>query len=109
MKEQAPHLILLDMELPNTDSFEILRVMRDLSATWIVMLTGRNQAAENARFLEEGADVIVTKPFNSAMLIARIQTVLRRARIYDTSLLPFAMGHIRADEPAAHAAVPQRV
>ena len=53
VEEPAPDLVLLDMELPDTASFEILRVMRDLSATWIVMLTGRNQAAENARFLEE--------------------------------------------------------
>ena len=109
VEEPAPDLVLLDMELPDTASFEILRVMRDLSATWIVMLTGRNQAAENARFLEEGADVIVTKPFSSAMFIARIQTVLRRAQTYDTSLLPFAMGPIRADEPTAHAVVPQGV
>ncbi|MCZ6790047.1 MAG: response regulator [Chloroflexi bacterium] len=98
VKEQAPDLVLLDMELPDTDSFELLRMVRDISTTWIVMLTRRDQAAENTRFLEEGADVIVVKPFSSEMLSARIQTVLRRTRAYNPSSLSFAMRPMRAGE-----------
>ena len=103
MKEQAPDLVLLDMELPDIDSFELLRMVRDLSDTWIVMLTARDQAAENTRFLEGGADAIVTKPFSSQMLLARIQTVLRRTWAYNPSSLSFAMRPVRADEPTTHA------
>ena len=101
VKEQAPDLVLLGMELPDTDSFELLRMVRDLSTSRILMLTGRNQAAENARFLEEGADAIVTKPFSSQMLLARIQTILRRTRAYNPSSLSVAMQPMRSGECAS--------
>ena len=103
VKEHAPDLVLLDMRLQDMDSLEFLRMLRDRSNAWIVMLTGRNQAVENARFLEEGADAIVAKPFSSEMLLARIRTILRRTQVLDLSSPSFVMQPMRAGERTAQA------
>lgn len=81
IREQQPDLILLDLMLPGIDGLEICRRLRNEPATRevpIIMLTARGEEGDVVRGLELGADDYVTKPFSVKVLLARIQTVLRR-------------------------------
>ncbi len=73
-------LMLLDLMMPEKDGWEICRDVREFSNLPIIMLTARNQAVDIVKGLNIGADDYVTKPFNEAELIARIQAVLRRVK-----------------------------
>lgn len=80
---QLPDLIVLDLMLPGIDGLEICRRLRSHPASAvatapIIMLTARSEEADVVRGLEMGADDYLTKPFSMKILLARIQTVLRR-------------------------------
>jgi two-component system, OmpR family, alkaline phosphatase synthesis response regulator PhoP len=72
-------LILLDIRLPEIDGFEVCqRLRQDGNFTPILMLTARNQPDDVVYGLKLGADDYVTKPFDLAELLARIEGLLRR-------------------------------
>jgi DNA-binding response OmpR family regulator len=72
-------LIILDVRLPGVDGFEVCqRLRRDGDFTPILMLTARNQPDDIVYGLKLGADDYVTKPFDLAELLARIEGMLRR-------------------------------
>jgi len=73
-------LILLDLGLPDEDGLSLLR---HLQTSWrgpVIVLSGRGESVERVVGLELGADDYVTKPFELRELLARIRSVLRRAR-----------------------------
>jgi DNA-binding response OmpR family regulator len=76
-----PNLIVLDVLMPHMNGREALRRLRQ-SGDWtpVILLTRIGDAVERAMALEEGADDYLNKPFDPHELIARIRTVLRRAR-----------------------------
>jgi two-component system, OmpR family, response regulator RegX3 len=78
-RERSPDLVLLDVMLPDGDGRDILREIRAVSRTPVVMLTARGEELERVLGLELGADDYVTKPFSAAELAARVRAVLRRA------------------------------
>lgn len=81
MKEEKPTLIVLDLNLPDTDGFELCTQFRDLDPDLpIIMVTARGQDMEKIMGLELGADDYIVKPFNPLELVARIRSVLRRSR-----------------------------
>lgn len=71
---------ILDVMLPEMDGFELCRTIRRGSELPIVMLTARGDVMDRVIGLEIGADDYLPKPFEPRELLARIQTVLRRAR-----------------------------
>ena len=75
----APALMLLDVKLPGTDGFELLRSVRARSDLPVIMVTSCTEARARVEGLELGADDYVTKPFNARELVARVRNVLRRA------------------------------
>ncbi len=75
-----PDLVLLDLNLPNRDGFELCSLLRQKGQTPVVILSVRNQKLDKLRGLALGADDYLTKPFDLEELLARIQTVLRRSR-----------------------------
>ena len=78
---KIPDLILLDLMLPGIDGMEICRRLRSDETTSeipIIMLTARGEEEDIVCGLELGADDYVTKPFSIKVLLARVQTVLRR-------------------------------
>jgi DNA-binding response OmpR family regulator len=77
--EHAPDVVLLDVGLPRLDGFEVLRRIREVSDTPVLMLTARGEELDKVRGLEIGADDYITKPFSPLELLARIKAVLRRA------------------------------
>ncbi len=78
-KADQPELVVLDVNLPDTDGFDLCRQMRQESDTPIIMLTVRGEDDDVVHGLELGADDYIHKPFSPRQLVARIQAVLRRA------------------------------
>ena len=76
----GPDLVLLDVMLPDLTGFEIGRVLRQGGKTPIIILSARSEKADKLEGLRLGADDYITKPFDMEELVARIQTVLRRAK-----------------------------
>ena len=76
---QSPDLMILDVNLPDMDGWEICRQIRLVSHAPILMLTGAKSTEDVIRGLDLGADDYVTKPFNLDVLVARSGAVLRRS------------------------------
>lgn len=80
VEKESPDLVILDIGLPDTDGFEVLREIRRFSTVPVIMLTVKSEDTDIAKGLELGADDYVTKPFSHIELLARVQAVMRRAR-----------------------------
>ena len=99
-----PALAVLDVMLPDTDGFALLRKMREKHDFPIIMLTARSEDADLLMGFESGADDYVTKPFNILALKARIRALLRRASIAAAPAAAeeksgtISRGHITVDE-----------
>jgi len=73
-----PDLVILDLMLPGTDGFRVLRTLRDEGFTMpILILTARGEEADKVRGLRLGANDYVTKPFGLLELLARVEVLLR--------------------------------
>jgi two-component system, OmpR family, KDP operon response regulator KdpE len=79
-----PDLVLVDAVMPRLDGFELLRRIRELGDTPVIMLAETSDSAEIVRALRGGADDYVTKPVDVDVLVARIDAVLRRAEAVRT-------------------------
>ena len=80
VRETRPHLILLDVMLPDLDGFEVAGRLRDERLeTPIIFLTARDTTEDKVRGLTLGGDDYVTKPFSVEELLARVNTILRRS------------------------------
>ncbi|HEY4718282.1 MAG TPA: response regulator transcription factor [Anaerolineales bacterium] len=77
---EKPHLILLDVMMPEMDGFQACERIREFSTVPIIMLTAKGDEEHRVRGLNLGADDYVVKPFSANELIARVQAVLRRAQ-----------------------------
>lgn len=78
--KNAPHLVLLDIRLPDGSGFDFCRQMRRMGVHQpIIMLTARDDELDKVLGLEMGADDYVTKPFSLRELVSRIRAQLRRA------------------------------
>lgn len=75
-----PHLVILDVMLPDFDGFEVSRRLGDAgSQAPILFLTARDATEDKVRGLTVGGDDYVTKPFSLDELIARVRVILRRS------------------------------
>ena len=75
----CPDLVILDLGLPDMDGVEVLRFIREWTHLPIIVVSARTHERDKVEALDLGADDYVTKPYNPAVLLARIQSVLRRA------------------------------
>ena len=73
------NLILLDVMMPGINGFELLRKLRTVKQTPVIMLTARTEQRDRITGLDAGADDYLPKPFDPQELAARIRAVLRRA------------------------------
>jgi two-component system KDP operon response regulator KdpE len=74
-----PDVIILDLVMPGSDGFEVLRQTRTWSPVPIIVLSARGQERDKVSALDLGADDYLTKPFGIEELLARIRALLRRA------------------------------
>ena len=78
LREQETDLALLDILLPGSDGYDILKKIRKSSEMPVIMLTGVQETSALAKSLELGADDYIRKPFLPHELTARIRAKLRR-------------------------------
>ncbi len=79
-ESENPDIILLDVNLPKLNGFEVCRRIRLESETPIILLTARDDDEDIVRGLQLGADDYVTKPFSAKQLLARMKAVMRRCQ-----------------------------
>lgn len=96
LKQKSPDLVILDVMLPGMDGFEVCKIIRQDSAVPIIMLTARGELMDKVVGLELGADDYLPKPFEPRELVARIHSVLRRAKPIDGSR-PRSFGPLEID------------
>lgn len=95
-----PDLIILDLQLPGMNGFEICRRLRTEERTRrlpIIILTARTEEGDKVRGLELGADDYVTKPFSVRELVARVRAALRRAGYEEKSPKLYDDGQLKID------------
>jgi len=87
---QNPALIILDLGLPDTDGFAILKKLREWYSRPIIILSVRNSEEDIIHALDNGANDYLTKPFRTGELLARIRVATRQNQnISDKSILEF--------------------
>ncbi|MPT47055.1 MAG: response regulator transcription factor [Sphingobium sp.] len=74
-----PDLVMLDVQMPRVDGWEVLAELRRRGSTPVIMLTALDQDIDKLQALRIGADDYVVKPFNAVEVAARARAVLRRA------------------------------
>ncbi len=79
--ERDYKMVILDVMLPDTDGWTILRKIRDKMTVPVIMLTARAEEEDKLFGFDLGADDYMTKPFSAKELMARIKTVLKRNNI----------------------------
>ena len=77
--KQNADLILLDINLPNNDGFKICTEIRSFSNIPIIFITSRNTNIDELMSITLGGDDFITKPYNTQILLARINALLKRA------------------------------
>ncbi|MBI5114972.1 response regulator [Candidatus Poribacteria bacterium] len=85
-RKARPHLILLDVVLPEMSGFEACRKLNEThkdSYVPVILVTSMNDVTSKIRGLESGAYDYVTKPFDAQELLARVRSALRTKRLYD--------------------------
>ncbi|SMY16578.1 response regulator [Photobacterium aquimaris] len=73
----SPHLILLDLGLPDADGLDFTKELRSWTETPIIVISARDKEADKVLALDAGANDYLTKPFGSGELLARIRVALR--------------------------------
>ena len=84
--ENAYDMILLDIMLPGADGYEIMDYIAPLEIP-VIFLTAKASVADRVKGLRMGADDYLTKPFDRAELLARIQAVVRRSKGHANSVI----------------------
>jgi two-component system copper resistance phosphate regulon response regulator CusR len=83
-------VIVLDVMLPQLDGFSVLRDLRSVRQTPVIMLTARDRIEDRVKGLQDGADDYLVKPFSFLELLARVQALARRGRVQESMQLKIA-------------------
>ena len=79
VKSTQPHLILLDIKLPQTNGFSLCSQIRSFSNVPIIFVTSCTTDMDELNSIMLGGDAFITKPYNTAILLAKIASLLKRA------------------------------
>ena len=101
LERGIPDLVVMDLMLPEVDGLSLTRWLRDRSDVPIIILTSRDGTDDIVHGFELGADDYITKPFKTAELIARVESILRRVEGYKHRVAPpiVRVGDLEIDEP----------
>lgn len=75
-----PDLVILDLNLPDTNGYTLCREMQQRTRVFVLMLTGRTDTADKIKGFSQGADDYLTKPFDLEELLYRVEAILKRQR-----------------------------
>jgi two-component system, OmpR family, response regulator len=90
--------VVLDVMLPKLDGWEILKRLRQIKKTPVLILTARDQIRDRVRGLDTGADDYVVKPFDLEEIFARLRSIIRRSKNKTTNAIE--IGEIKIDTAA---------
>jgi two-component system response regulator protein BraR/BceR len=79
VKNDIPHLVLLDINLPVQDGFKVCSKIRTFTNVPVIFVTSRNTDMDELNSIMLGGDDFITKPYNTSILLARIASLLKRA------------------------------
>ena len=79
IKAEQPHLIILDIKLPGTSGFSLCTEIRTFSEVPIIFVTSCNTDMDELNSIMLGGDAFITKPYNTAILLAKIASLLKKA------------------------------
>ena len=79
VKEEQPKLILMDIKLPGASGFSLCTQIRTFSDVPIIFVTSCNTDMDELNSIMLGGDAFITKPYNTAILLAKIASLLKRA------------------------------
>ncbi len=102
--QEGPDLVVLDVMLPGMDGFEVCRQVRTQYKHPILMLTARGEEADELTGLGVGADDYMAKPVRPQLLLARINTLLRRSQRFGGENQQLKVGSLQID-PSRRSAV----
>lgn len=91
-----PHLIVLDLGLPDKDGYQVLKDLRAWTTIPIIILTVTDDEAVKVRLLDAGADDYLTKPFGPSELLARVRVGLRHHGLAEATPV-FESGDLKVD------------
>jgi len=94
-----PDIILLDLGLPDLEGIQVVKRIREWSRVPILILSVRDQEQDKVAALDSGADDYVTKPFNSAEILARLRAALRHVQPQGADAV-FRSGSLEVDMAA---------
>ena len=99
LEAKQPHLVLLDLMLPGTSGFELMRRIREVSQVPVIFLSANDQEENVVKALSMGADDYMVKPFSSTELLARVASSLRKRRAAGAaaSSQPYRLGDLTID------------
>ena len=98
LRERRFDLLILDIMMPGQDGLQIIRGLRKRSELPVIFVSARSSDIDKVAGLQLGADDYVTKPFNPAELVARVQSVLRRSQASpEATGEQIAIGRLRMD------------
>jgi two-component system response regulator RegX3 len=100
-RTQAPHLVVLDLMLPDMDGFDVCRQIRTHSTVPLMMVTGKDDLIDRVVGFEVGADEYLVKPFGTREFTARAGALLRRVDEYAQPVRPahvLDFGEVRVDQ-----------
>ena len=96
LQDEQPHLVLLNLVLPGTSGFELIKRIPNVFEVPVIFLTGRGREQDFATAFELGAADYVVKPFSPTELVARIRAALHKRSIYRQAqaVEPFRLGDL---------------
>jgi two-component system KDP operon response regulator KdpE len=97
LKTFAPDVVLLDLGLPDRDGMELVPLMKSQSSAVLLVVSAREATEEKVTALDLGADDYMTKPFDTAEVLARVRTALRHRLADQGSRATVAAGDVEID------------
>ena len=96
IQEERPHLVILNLVLPGTSGFELIKRIPNVFEVPVIFLTGRGREQDFATAFEMGAADYVVKPFAPTELVARIRAALHKRSVYRQAqaVEPFRLGDL---------------
>lgn len=104
-ESELPDVILLDWNLPKLSGLDVCRRIRVQADTPIIILSVRSAEDDVIKVLELGADDYIIKPFSPRQLVARVEALLRRAKVAHRTIEPISAGTLTLDASRAQVIV----